>query len=251
MSRSTHSRSPETAEDPRKLGKWARVYAQNRSLGVVVFMVVFLALYLMLGGSSYLAGVAYRAGQWPLYWGCLAIVIVAVAAVLYLSVPWWGGKLIERLIERLYASEGGVQLAPPSRGRFRLLVILSVAGSLCLAAEIVLGQQGVIPEQYMQPVSTIYVVPILVAMVLLSRPVVGPIAFLWPTLYALHAILILAGTPIIFVGCWAPLNWLIPTFGYALLVALIGHIYSRFALRKLRQAAEGCLDDEPAEEPRP
>ena len=36
MSKPTDSQSPETSDDPRKIGKWARVYAQNRSLGMVV-----------------------------------------------------------------------------------------------------------------------------------------------------------------------------------------------------------------------
>ena len=74
---------------------------------------------------------------------------------------------------------------------------------------------------------------------------------LWPALYGLHAILIVAGVPIIFVGAWSSLNMLIPVIGYGLLTGLISHAYSRFALRKLRRAAEGCPDDASAEEPRP
>lgn len=252
MGRLTDSPSPpETSGDPRRIGKWAHAYAQNRSLGGVLMIVVNLLLFAAIAGPSYYGGEAYRAGQWPLFLVCIAVIIAALAAMAYLAVPWWGGKLVERVIERLYAGEGIAQLAPPTRGRFWLMVILSAAGSLCLAAEIVLGLQGVIPEQYMQPVSAIYVVPILVAIVLLSHPVVGPIAILWPVLYALHAVLIVAGVPILFIGRWTSLNYLIPTAGYALLAGLIGHVYSRLALWKLRQAARGGLQDQTAEDPRP
>ena len=44
---------------------------------------------------------------------------------------------------------------------------------------------------------------------------------------------------------------LIPMAGYGMLVGLISHVYSRLALRKLRQAAEGCGNDDSSEEPRP
>ena len=55
MGSPTNSRSPETSDDPRKLGKWVRVYAQNRSLGFVVWLMVFVVLYLMMGGLPILA----------------------------------------------------------------------------------------------------------------------------------------------------------------------------------------------------
>ena len=68
---------------------------------------------------------------------------------------------------------------------------------------------------------------------------------LWPGLYALHAILIVAGAPIVFTGAWEGLNMLLPVAGYGLLAGLAGHIYSRFALRKLKDAARaGLADDE-------
>ena len=64
---------------------------------------------------------------------------------------------------------------------------------------------------------------------------------LWPVLYALHAILIVAGAPILFTGEWVGLNMLIPTVGYGLLAALVGHLYSRFALHKVKRLARTGL----------
>lgn len=56
------------------------------------------------------------------------------------------------------------------------------------------------------------------------RPTLGPIYLLWPTLYGIHAILVVAGTPIQFEGQWASLNLLIPTIGYGMLTGLVGFL---------------------------
>jgi hypothetical protein len=58
---------------------------------------------------------------------------------------------------------------------------------------------------------------------------------LWALLYTLHALLILAGAPIVFHGKWWNLNLALPVFGYGILSLLAGHIYSRVALRRLRR----------------
>jgi hypothetical protein len=251
MSQPTDSRSSETSNDPRKIGKWARAYAQNRSLGMVVFMVIFVTLCLMMAGFPILAVLAYRSEQWIPFGICIVMIVVALGGTFYLSVPRWGGKLQERIVERLYAKEGTVRLAPPqTRGRKRMTWLLAIAFGACILASIALSGWYHIPEKYMQPISAIYCVPFLVGLYFLQRPATSPISLLWPVLYGLHAILIVAGAPIVFVGCLSSLNVLIPMAGYGMLVGLIGHAYSRFALRKLRRAAGECLD-ESAEEPRP
>jgi hypothetical protein len=89
----------------------------------------------------------------------------------------------------------------------------------------------------MQPVSALYVVPFLVFLYCWQRPKVGPIALLWPSLYSIHAILIVAGVPIVFDKPWTALNMLIPIAGYGILCGLLGHVYSRYALKKLKSAA--------------
>jgi hypothetical protein len=122
---------------------------------------------------------------------------------------------------------------------------------VCILATAVLGFLDVFPEKYMQPVSAIYLVPFLVILWLLMRPMVGPIALLWPALYTLHAVLILIGVPILFTGPWDPLNMLIPTVGYGLIASLIAHIYSRIMLRRLRCMTRGNLSVEEFEETRP
>lgn len=252
MNHPAASQPPETSKDPRRMGKLSRSYAQNRSLGVAVFMVIFLILYVALGGSSCFCGMAYHYSQWPIFWLCMAILIVALAATVYLSTPRWGGKLIERITERLYAGEGNAQLASQcTRSRRWIVGLLCMGFALCIQASVVLGFLDVFPQQYMQPISAIYFVPFLAALWLLQRPALGPIMLLWPALYALHAILIIAGVPILFVGRWDSLNMLIPTCGYGLLVSLIAHVYSRVALYRLRRTARESFPDETAEDRQP
>jgi hypothetical protein len=253
MSKPTDSRSSETSDDPRKIGQWARVYAQNRGLGLVVFQLIFLVLCAGIGIPSLVGGIAYRNGQWWLFGLCVAISLAAMTATAYLSVPRWGGKWMERIAERLYAGEGTARLTPPcSRTRRLLSGLLGATFGTCILASVVLGAALHIPEQYMQPISAIYVVPFLVGLVLLRQSAIGaPIALLWPALYALHAVLIVAGVPILFVGPWSALNMLIPVAGYGILTGLIAHVYSRFALARLRRAARGGLQDETTEAPQP
>lgn len=251
MSQQADSRSSETSNDPRKIGKLSRSYAQNRSLGVVVFMVLFLVLFVSISVPSYFGGMAYRDGQWGIFCVCMAILMVALVGTVYLAVPRWGSKLIERITERLYAGEGNAQLScPMSSGRKLVGWCLVAIFLVCVPVTVELGFLDVFPEKYMQPVSAIYLVPFLVAIWLLQRPAVGPIALLWPTLYALHAVLILTGIPILFTGPWDWLNMLIPTVGYGLLTGLLSHVYGRFVLRKLRRIAREGFQNEVAEDGR-
>ncbi len=230
--------TPQPPEDARRIGKWARAYAQNRSLGMVVFLGVFVVLSFGVAAPSYFAGQAYRSGNVVLLWVCIAALILAVGAVVFSSVPRWGGKWMENVTRRIYAREGNVTLPIPQvEKRRRLAFPLMIGFGACILGCVVLGFLGVFPLEYQQPVSALYMVPFLIALVFLMRPAVGYLALLWPALYALHAILIVVGAPILFGGPWQSLNMLIPTVGYGMLSALVAHAYSRFALRRLRSLA--------------
>lgn len=231
---------PERSPSPDRQGisKWARTYAQNRSLGAAVSMIIFLALFAAIAGPSYLAGEAYRAGNMLLFWGCIAVLVPATGALLYLSVPRWGGKLQERIVKRLYAKEGSVAFSPPSRRAKFWGPVLGVCFGTCIVALVLLGFTFNIPIKYMQPISAIYTVPFFVGMWFLMRPMVGYLLLLWPLLYAIHAILIVAGAPILFTGSWDLLNMLIPVAGYGMLASIVSHLYSRVALRRLKSLTQ-------------
>ncbi len=234
-------------QDPQGIAKWARAYAQNRSLGVVVFMIIFLVLCAAISGPSFLAGVAYRNGNMLLFWVSIAALIPASGALIYLSVPRWGGKLQQRVFQRLYAKEGNVAFASASaRGKIWGPVLGACLGT-CIIASVMLDFALDIPSKYMQPISALYVVPFLIGLWILMRPMAGYAALLWPVLYATHAILILAGAPILFTGPWDGLNMLIPIAGYGMLSGLVGHLYSRVALRQLKRLTR--LDPNGADQP--
>ncbi len=228
--------------DPRDIPKWVRRYTQNRALPVVVMLVVFVLVALAIGGSSYLGGVAYRDGNMVLFGVCITALVIALAANLYLSVPRWGGKLVVRITQRCYAKDGNVavssqKLACPPRAPWAL----GGAFMVCVLGSVVLGFLGYFPLKYMQPISAVYVVPFLVILTIWMRPAVGWLTLLWPALYGLHAVLIVAGAPILMTGKWESLNMLIPIAGYGILSGLIGHAYSRFALHRLKKIARTGL----------
>lgn len=224
-------------DDPRQIAKWTRVYAQNRSLPFIVSMLLFLVLSVTIGALSYLTAYAYVKGYNLILSGCILVLALTCAAVIYVSIPRWGGRLLEQLSQTLYAKEGSVTVSTPQTAvnRRRWGLVLGIGYGACILASIVVGMLGYIPHEYMQPVSAIYVVPFFIALGILTRPSSSPVMMLWPILYALHAVLIVAGAPILFTGKWDSLNMLVPIAGYGLLCGLLAHLYSRFALRRLKR----------------
>jgi hypothetical protein len=98
--------------------------------------------------------------------------------------------------------------------------------------------EGFIAYKYLQPVSALYIVPFVVCgWYFWQSPRMGPIYLLHPILYAIHAILILAGVPIFFTGNWGILSISFPFIVYGFSAYVIGHVYSRYALKKLKEAA--------------
>jgi len=221
-----------------EIPKWVRRYAQNRTAPLLIWMVCFILLGVAIGGSSYLAGMAYRSGRHALFGVSLAVLILSCGATIWFSIPKWGGRWIEGLGKRYYALEGEVELACPKKPRgARIYVIVF---GLCQAAAIAAGLMGWLSMRYFQPVTALYFVPFATLIFLLQRPKVGYIALLWPALYAIHAILVVAGAPIVFEGQAENLNIIIPVIGYGLLTAIIGHIYNRYALSRLKRLAGGA-----------
>jgi hypothetical protein len=214
---------------------------------LVVFMMVFVVLSAAIVGASYFAGVAYRHGNMPLLGVSIALLILTFAVVIYLSIPVWGGKLMERVVQRLYAREGRVALSAPGERKKVWGLVLAGCFGTCIIVSVVMSFVLDIPVKYLQPISALYVVPFLIGLWFLMRPMVGYPALLWPSLYATHAILIVSGVPILFTGPWEGLNMLIPVAGYGLLSGLVQHLYSRVALGQLKRLTQ--VDPTGADQP--
>ena len=238
MSQSPSRINPSQPDDPQEIPKWSRAYAQNRSLGLVVFLMIHMANFAAIAGGSYLAGEAYRSDNTPLLWGAIALLIPASVALVYLSVPKLSVKFQHRVIQRLYAREGNVALTASVKPKKIWLLVLGGGFGFCVIASVVMFFFFDIHSRYMQPISALYCVPFLIGIWVLQRPLSGYVALLWPALISIHAILILAGAPILFTGRWEGLNMLIPIFGYGLLTGLLSHLYSRVALRRLKRLTQ-------------
>ncbi len=232
---------PQNAEKLREIPKWTRKYAQNRTVPFLVSMAINLCLFAGIAIPSYFGGKAYMSGNLVLFWICIFVEAVAMISLAFFCVPKWGGKFIARISQRLYNREGNVLISVPETIKKKMgvgYVIAMLLGTYvfigCVFISVILGLLGYLPIKYMQPLSALYVVPFMVFLYLWQRPIISPLTLLWPTLYGIHAILVVAGVPIQFGEPWIFLNMLIPMAGYGILCGLIGHIYSRYALKKLK-----------------
>jgi len=232
--------------DLREIPKWTRRYAQNRALPFLVFMAVFIA------GAAVFAGLPLLI-KWALSRGDRFLAAVFTVALCGFA-AWWlwfafvgGARIISRIAERLYRREGSVStrgMPDAFSGRRAHLAVFLLM--FCGVADVGLGLLGLLPQYYMQPISALYVVPFLLYLWAKCLPGASPFMLLWPALYALHAILLVAGAPIHFGGQYEVLNMFVPVVGYALVAGLIGHLYSRVALRRLRALAKSPETESPA-----
>jgi hypothetical protein len=245
MKRSDDS-AREADDRVREIPKWARRYAQNRTLPLVVFLGIFVFGSCMFGGLSYLTAWAYKDDQ--RFLAAASMLVLCAFAVWWLWFSFIGAARIMRGIsERLYQGDGSVSVGAcagieESKGP-RLVAFVFM---FCVLAGVGLGLLGLLPIRYMQPISALYVVPFLCYLGMKMRRIGSPFMFLWPALYGLHAILDVAGVPVRFWGDFHALDIFVPMIGYGLIAAIAGHIYSRIALRRLRRlAASPYATDEP------
>jgi hypothetical protein len=243
MDSKQHNKSQDqNTEKLKEISKWTQRYAENRTLPFLVNMLTVPLISAAVGFPSYFGGRAYRSGNVLLLWICILSLMIVIPALIFCSVPKWGGKYDEKLIRWLYRKEGQVKFALPEKTKKERTAgwIAGLLFGVCVMFSVVLVVFCKIPIKYMQPVSAICVIPLIIAIGIWRPPSINPAGFLswlWPILYAIHAILIVAGVPIHFEKPWLFLNMLIPIAGYGILCALIGHIYSRYALKKLKTTA--------------
>jgi hypothetical protein len=227
---------PQNNEKLKEIPKWTRKYAQNRTIPFLIFLTINLCLLAGIAIPSYFGGFAYLNGNMVLFGISIFVLIISMICVTIISVPKWGSKISERITRRVYAGEGSILISVPKSMKKKKWVgyVVAMIFCSCIVGSVILGLLGYLSIEYMQPISAVYVVPFLVFLYFLQRPIISPLALLWPTLYGIHAILVVAGVPIQFGEPWIFLNMLIPIAGYGILCGLIGHIYSRYALKKLK-----------------
>jgi len=217
---------PGAGQGLRAIPTWTDRYARNsRSLVVLVAIGLLCAiLAAVIGFALY----AVRSERVALTWVSIALNVLIGAAGVYLACSGRMARWADRV-------GGGVTPALPHATqmrarRFDWMLALPVAGILVTAR--LLG----LPAHYWQPMTAIYVVPALVYVVGRDGWTEWP-DLLWPALYLLHAILVVAGIRL-YVGVWY-MDVFVPLGVYAMVGAAAAAAYSRRALRRLRGLAAG------------
>lgn len=236
---------PEYGQDPRQLAKWAERYARSRTIPFLVQWVFIVLLVIVLGGLAQGALHAWRTGHDGLLWLQVGLIAALTLALLWFSIARWGREQIWRISEWFYRKEGHAA----SRGgdkaddlsRMRWVMAMGVGLMVYHLAGAVLVGLRYLPMQYFQPYSALYMAPFLAAMIVVQR--LGLWAWIWPALYAAHAVLVLSGAWQPFPKRWFFLDIIVPVFGYGLISMIFGHLYSRYALRRLKRLARAGLPD--------
>jgi MFS family permease len=250
-SKQNNKSQDQNTEKLKEIPKWTRKYAQNRTLTIMVLlgMVGLFSMFIaaLVGFSLALAVAGFRKGNIIL--GCVGIavlvaVLIATVRFLIIFLSKFGGKnrgLLDRLLDqRIYGKEGtaSVPASKSSKKKICLEILSGVIFFICFFGSWHLAMEGYIAFKYLQPVSALYIVPYAVCgWYFWQSPRMGPIYLLYPILYAIHAALIVAGVPLFFTGNWCMLSVCLPFVGYSFVAYVIGHLYSRYALKKLKAAA--------------
>jgi hypothetical protein len=242
MSVKENQKSAET-DKLKEIPKWTRRYAQNRTLTTFVLIVIIMLISMGIAVTSYLVAAAFMKGNMTVFWLGIAVLVAILMCLFIFSVSKFGGIknkgwIDQRIDQWIYGKEGTASMPLPrlTKKKKWLDFVVGTLVGICILGTMFLAMEGYIAFKYMQPVSAIYFVPFLVFQYFLKRPSIGPLVLICPILYTIHAMLILAGVPMFFTGNLCMLNIFLPVFGYTFLAYVIGHVYSRYALKKLKQA---------------
>jgi hypothetical protein len=238
MGKETKGDTPDASDRVREIPKWVKRYAHNRTLPTLANLGLFLLALVAIGGSSMLAA---REGQAGHKVAAVALVVVSLAGCalwIWLVTTHRSTRLSGALSNRLYGTEGTAVAAAKPRGRSRTDMVVPIALGLCVALQILAGFVFETTIRYLVPIMAAYSVPFLLYIWARQGGRAAPFMLLWPGLLVIHAALALAGVPP-FNNEPNAVNVLVPVFGYGAIAALVSHVYSRVALRRLRSLACG------------
>ena len=237
--------------DPRQIVLWTRRYAQNRTISFLVQWVFIVVMVVVIGIAAILTQTAHNQESQTLFFFSVGLMVAAIIALAWFSLSRWSGDLIFSITNRLYGREGYVAYSGSSKHKKLPLWLTGLGGGLIVYHLVgaLLISFNHLSIQYLQPWSALYMTPYLIVMVVYQR--LGFWAWLWPLLYGFHALLLLCGAPIRFEREYELLNIAIPVFGYGLIAILTGHIYSRYALWKLKTLTRNAIPETDNSMPQP
>jgi hypothetical protein len=227
-------------ENLKDLPKWADRYARNRTMPALLLMILFFlgfAVFALLGNGL---RAAFEAGQTALGVALSVVLAAAVAGWIWAIFSGAMNRLGMGVAKRYYEQEGAVVARSGERPEWswRSWIIFAAL----ITSPVVAGLLPVDPR-YALPAVACYVVPLLVWWALTDGKIALPMGLLWPALYALHAVAMMLGAPLVIAGdAGQTAMW--PLLGYMFLALLAAHIYSRYALKRMREISRGAADEE-------
>ena len=209
------------SEEVREIPKWTRRYVENKTMPMIIFLLVALGVIAAISIANYcflqkrlLLGVIMT-GASMLGWGCSFLVL-------------------RFCLTRCYAKEG------LSRGKNQRQVdnFFYVTAIPLLIACAVLAAFDVIPVRLLQPITALFLCPLLIFWNLRWARGASFLGYLWASLYGAWAIALLFRLPLVtFPERSAGLEVVLAVVVTGLITGSAGHIYNRHALRKLKRLA--------------
>ena len=267
MKANAHNHTDKQSSDLREIPKWVRRYVHNRAilpsmLIGALFGVLFSALFgsvlaFIIAGPIILLHRLFSLAGYDLR-GPIACVWVGGVALLvtWLLVRHRGRyaeivRAVGRKTDNWMIRRAGYATRLPAKtvkwSPHWLPNVMIIVG---VAPILMIGGGEWLPPQYWQPLTALLWVPLLsygIVHPMRGEPAPSRLLLLWPALYGLHAVLVMAGLPIYVTGEYPVLAYygLSPPvlanyglfLGYGVIAALVAHIYSRYALRRLRTLA--------------
>ncbi|NLN94130.1 MAG: hypothetical protein GX130_12605 [Candidatus Hydrogenedens sp.] len=230
--------------DPRQIVLWARRYAQSRTISFLVQWVFIVIMVLAIGLAAALTQTAHEQGRMGLFTLSVGVMILSALLMLWFSISRWTSDLIFSITNWLYGREGYASWSGSS-GKEEPLPLWLTGLSGGLLAYHLLGALLIsfnyMNIRHLQPWSALYMTPFLIIMVVYQR--LGFWAWIWPVLYGIHGLLLYFGLSWRFGREYELLNIVVPIFGYGLAAILTGHLYSRYALLKLKTLTRHAIPD--------
>jgi hypothetical protein len=233
----------ENVEKLKQIPKWTRKYAQNRTLTVLVLIIMACLISFVFGIPVFLIWLGFLKSNIILAGVGIALLVpISIFYIIFISK--FGGKnkgLIDQKVDKwIYGNEGtaSMPMLEMTKKKKWVDIVVGIVYMACILGSTYLAMLDYIPVKYMLPIMALFVVPFGVYQYFIMRPRLGPVLLIFPILYAIHAILIIAGVPIFFAGTFAvPLNMFL-ILVYNFLAFIIGHLYSRYALKKLKSITD-------------
>ncbi|HIJ69876.1 MAG TPA: hypothetical protein HPP87_00765 [Planctomycetes bacterium] len=214
---------PQDSEKLRDIPKWAKRYAENRTLHMFIFFIA----YLILLGAIFLSVHFFLKRN---FIPALIMLGLYIVGLIYFLIT------CDKNAASYYAKTG----VPESSGLKKMGKYLSLPLIAFIIFGIIMEQRGIFPAYLRMPFSATFICPLLIFANWrwMKSSIIG---YLWTTLYGAWAVAIIFKVPILTFSQGGQLNpgdemyLAIPVTG--VITGLVSYFYSRYALKKLKEAA--------------